>query len=74
MESSAYFFDQAQECRRLAATVIERDDPVIAGLLAFAAKFEAAAMAAAIRENDAISEHHPPSLGQQKATDESSSE
>jgi hypothetical protein len=63
MESAAYFFDKAEECRGLAGTVVSRGDLVIAALLAFATRLEVKAIEAAIRENDAIRDCHPPPMG-----------
>jgi hypothetical protein len=51
-ESSGYFLDKAEECRRLART--GRDDLVRQALLDRAAEFEARAIEAAIRESNAF--------------------
>lgn len=60
MESSTYLLDKAEQCRRMAASIVDRADPVIASLLELAAEFEAHAITAAIREGDAMKHHHPP--------------
>jgi hypothetical protein len=54
MESSAYFLDKAEQCRRLARTIYRRDDPAIKVLLDLAAEFDAKAIEAAIRESNAF--------------------
>lgn len=60
MESSAYFFDKAEQCRGLADSILSRDDPAIATLHGLAAEFERKAIEAAIRENDNMISGHPP--------------
>ena len=59
MESSAYFFDKAEQCRRLAASIVSHNDPSIATLHALAAEFERKAIEAATRENDDMTTRHP---------------
>ena len=59
MESSAYFFDMAERCRGLAASITSRDDPAIAVLHGLAAEFERKAVQAAIRENEDMMVRHP---------------
>ena len=53
-ESSGYFLDKAEQCRRLVRTIFRRDDPVIKALLDLVAEFEAKAIDAAIRESNAF--------------------
>jgi hypothetical protein len=54
MESSAYFLDKAEQCRRLARTIYRRNDPAIKVLPDLAAEFDAKAIEAAIRESNAF--------------------
>jgi hypothetical protein len=41
MESAAYFRKKATQCRRLADTIVDQDDPAVQGLLRLAEEFEA---------------------------------
>jgi hypothetical protein len=50
MEDACYFRQKAEQCRRLAATLIERNDPTKERLLALALEFDAKALAAAAEE------------------------
>ena len=53
MGSHTYFFDKAEQCRRLAADITARDDSAIVTLRALAAEFETKARHA-MREADAV--------------------
>jgi hypothetical protein len=46
MNSGAYFLSKAAQCRRLAETILSKDDPAIPNLLALAAEFERRAILA----------------------------
>jgi hypothetical protein len=74
MQSSTYFLNKAERCRRLAAAITARNDSAIATLLALAAEFEAQAIDAAIREGEAMAAHHPPPGGVPAGADGTSSE
>jgi hypothetical protein len=55
MESSTYFLNKSEQCRRLAAAIVTaRDNPAVAPILALSAEFEARAIASAMRETDAL--------------------
>lgn len=54
MGSSRFFLGKAEQCRRLAATIVMRHDPAVAALLALGAEFEALAAEWARRETDAL--------------------
>ena len=49
-ETAEYFRQKAEQCRRLANTVVNANDPVVANLLALAVEFEAKAVALAAQE------------------------
>jgi hypothetical protein len=40
-ETQSYFREKAKQCRRLAATIADQDDPTVTALLALAEEFEA---------------------------------
>jgi hypothetical protein len=44
-ETPSYFREKAKQCRRLAAEVVDQDDPIAVALRALAEKFEAKAAA-----------------------------
>lgn len=44
-ETADYFRQKAEQCRRLAAAVVNQKDPAVAALLALAVEFEAKAVA-----------------------------
>ena len=44
-ETPSYFREKAKQCRRLAAEVVNQDDPIAVALRALAEKFEAKAAA-----------------------------
>ena len=50
MESSSFYLDKAEQCRRLAATIVMRDDPAVAALLALSAEFAALAVVGDARD------------------------
>jgi hypothetical protein len=52
MESSAFLRDKAEQCRRLARSIMVPDDPAVTALLNMAAEFEAKAAALENREDD----------------------
>jgi hypothetical protein len=47
LETADYYRQKAAQCRRLAGSLINQDDPVVAALLALAVEFEAKAVALA---------------------------
>ena len=53
MEDADYFRHKADQCRRLAETVVNRRDPVVANLLTLAVEFEAKALALTAEEASA---------------------
>ena len=44
-QNASYFREKAEQCRRLARSILTRDDPTQASLLAMAAEFDAQAAA-----------------------------
>jgi hypothetical protein len=40
-ETPSYFREKANQCRRLAATIADQDDPTVTALLTLAEEFEA---------------------------------
>jgi hypothetical protein len=44
-ETADYFRQQAEQCRRLAAAIVNQNDPAVPALLALAVEFEAKAVA-----------------------------
>jgi hypothetical protein len=77
MNSGAYFLSKAAQCRRLAETILSKDDPAIPNLLALAAEFERRAILAPTDEGNAC--HHnghspdfPTVPDRQKGKDEGS--
>ena len=43
MESASYFRENAEQCRRLAAAILTRNDPTAVSLAALSVEFDAAA-------------------------------
>ena len=43
MEGASYFREKAEQCRRLAACILARNDPTVVSLNALAVEFDAAA-------------------------------
>ena len=54
MRTAKYYLAKAEQCRRLAATIVPGADPAITALAALAREFDARAMAAARRETEAM--------------------
>ena len=50
MQSASYFREKANQCRRLAACILVRDDPTAVSLKALGIEFDAAAAAIDARE------------------------
>ena len=50
MQSASYFREKANQCRRLAACLLVRDDPTAVALKALGIEFDAAAAAVDARE------------------------
>ena len=44
-EAPLYFREKAKQCRRLAASIADQDDPAVTALLALAEEFEAKGVA-----------------------------
>ena len=57
MRTSTFYLAKAEQCRRLAATIVPGADPAIASLVALAREFDARAMAAARCETEAMMAH-----------------
>ena len=49
-ETAEYFRHKAEQCRRLAAAIVNQHDPVVANLLALAVEFESRAVALTAEE------------------------
>jgi hypothetical protein len=47
MEDAEYFRHKAEQCRRLATSIVNQNDPAVARLMALAVEFEAKAVALA---------------------------
>jgi hypothetical protein len=50
MEDAEYFRHKSEQCRRLAASIVNQSDPAVARLMALAVEFEAKAVALAAEE------------------------
>ena len=57
MESASYFREMAEQCRRLAVSILAHYDPTRAGLCALAVEFDAAAAVLEARTADALYTH-----------------
>ena len=63
MEDAEYFRHKAEQCRRLATSIVNQSDPAVARLMALAVEFEAKAVALTAEEASAAQiDQLPPAV------------